>query len=69
MVKKMDSDCVKANEGTVQHPTMLTAVFIVVMLSVGQYWYHLDYQADQMLCGVVLDNAVKVFSLASSLIH
>jgi len=33
MVKKMDSDCVKTNEGAVQHPTMLTAVFIVVLLS------------------------------------
>jgi hypothetical protein len=37
MVKKMDSDCIKTNEGAVQHPTVLTAVFIVVLLSVGQY--------------------------------
>ena len=65
MVKKMDSDCIKTNEGAAQHPTMLTAVFIAVLLAVGQYWY----QADQLLCGVVLDSPLKVFNLASSLIH
>jgi hypothetical protein len=37
MVKKMDSDCIKTNEGAAQHPTMLTAVFIAVLLAVGQY--------------------------------
>jgi hypothetical protein len=65
----MDYDLRVTSEGAVQHPTMLTAVFIAVLLAVGQYWYHLDYKADQLLCGVVLVNPMKVFSLASSLIQ
>ena len=35
MMKKMN--CIKTNEGAVQHPTVLTAVFIAVLLAVGQY--------------------------------
>jgi hypothetical protein len=37
MVKKMDTECIKNNVGAVQHPTVLTAVVIAVLLAVGQY--------------------------------
>ena len=50
VVKKMDSECVKTNVGAVQHPTMLTAVFIAVLLAMRQYWYHFDCRGYQLLC-------------------
>lgn len=34
MVKKMDAECIKTNVGAVRHPTVLTAVFIAVLLAV-----------------------------------
>lgn len=37
VMKKMGSECVKTNVGAVQHPAMLTAVFIAVLLAMGQY--------------------------------
>ena len=36
-MKKTGSECLKTNVGAVQHPALLTAVFIAVLLAVGQY--------------------------------
>jgi hypothetical protein len=35
-LKKMDAECIKTNVGAVQHPTVLTAVFIAVLLAVRE---------------------------------